>query len=362
MAAETGSSGAPAPATLLSRVTVDRGTAIRAIVVAAFVLAALFAVPALTNAYWELVLLTAGIYTIVALGLALLIGRVGLISLGQIALFAVAGWIALRLGFATHMSFPLLVLVTGLITTVVGVLIGLPALRLSGLYLALITLMFAAAITLALAATQFPNGGSGFLGYSVNTTANAALARPGFAASDAAYYRLVIVVGGLMFLLAGLHVRSRAGRAWAAIRQSEAAAMAAGVNITLYKLWALALASFMTGVAGALLVASGGGLTVFQFPTQNSIILAAVVLMGGVYTFWGPIVAGLLFQFLPALLRTWGLPSDLLTILFGIGVLQVQLQAPSGIAVQLPRDLASLGRLLWRLLRRGPSPRQQDLE
>ncbi|MBO0704352.1 MAG: hypothetical protein J2P39_03450, partial [Candidatus Dormibacteraeota bacterium] len=120
--------------------------------------------------------------------------------------------------------------------------------------------------------------------------------------------------------------------------------------------------SFMTGVAGALLVASGGGLTVFQFPTQNSIILAAVVLMGGVYTFWGPIVAGLLFQFLPALLRTWGLPSDLLTILFGIGVLQVQLQAPSGIAVQLPRDLASLGRLLWRLLRRGPSPRQQDLE
>jgi branched-chain amino acid transport system permease protein len=333
---------------------IDRRTATRWAALAAFFLAVLFAVPALTNSYWELVLLSAGIYSIVALGLALLIGRVGMISLGQIALFAVGGWIALRLGFATHMAFPLLLLVTGLITMVVGTLVGLPALRLSGLYLALITLMAAAAITLVLQATQFPNGGSGFLGYSVNSTANARIPRPGFAAGDAAYYRMVIVVAGLMFLLGVLHVHSRAGRAWAAIRQSPAAAAAAGVNITLYRVWALALASFMTGVAGCLLAASGSGLTAYEFPTQNSIILAAVVLMGGVYSFWGPVVAGLLFEFLPALLRTWGLPADLLTILFGIGVLQVQLTAPAGIVVQFPKDMANLGRLLAKLVRRPP--------
>lgn len=334
---------------------VDRRTAIRGAALVVFLLLVLFAVPVLTNAYWELVLMSAGIYSIVALGLALLIGRVGLISLGQIALFAVGGWIALRLGFATHMAFPFLLLATGLITMVVGTLIGLPALRLSGLYLALITLMGAAALTLVLQATQFPNGGGGFLGYSVNTTANAAIARPAFASSDPAYYRLVVVVAGLMFLLGVLHVRSRAGRAWAAIRQSEAAAAAAGVNITLYKIWALALASFMTGIAGCLLAASGAGLSALEFPTQNSILLAAVVLMGGVYSFWGPVVAGLLFEFLPALLRNWGLPSDVLTILFGLGVLQVQLTAPAGIVAQFPKDMANLGRLIAKLVRRPPA-------
>ena len=215
--------------------------------------------------------------------------------------------------------------------------------------------MAAAAITLVLQATQFPNGAGGFLGNSSALTGASTLRRPAFAASDPAYYRLVIAVTVLMFLLALAHVRSRAGRAWAAIRQSQPAALAAGVNITMYKLWALALASFMTGVAGGLLAASGGGLTVYEFPTQQSIILLAVVLMGGVYGFAGPIVAGLLFELVPALLRLWGLPNDVLIILFGVGVLQVQLTAPAGIAVQLPKDLANLGRLLVRLVGRAPT-------
>jgi branched-chain amino acid transport system permease protein len=337
---------------------VSRRTAAEAAGVAAFLALALLGVPALRNGYWQLVLQTSAIYTVVALSLALLLGRVGMISLGQVALLAIGGWIALRLGFATSMPFLLVVLVTGLLTGLLGTLIGLPALRLSGLHLALITLMFAAAITLLLEATQFPNGGGGFLGHSVLTTAPSILRRPRFAAGDAAYYRLVVVVTALMFLLVVVHVRSRPGRAWAAIRQSEAAALAAGVNVTLYKLWALALASFMTGVAGGLLAASGGGLTVYQFPTQNSIILLAVTLMGGISSLWGPIVAGLLFEALPALLRTWGLPSDLLIILFGVGVIQVQLTAAAGLASQVPRDLANLVRLLGRLAGR---PRGREL-
>jgi branched-chain amino acid transport system permease protein len=345
---------------VVGRLTLRAGTSVL------FLLLVLFAVPALTNSYWELVLTTTAIYAIVALGLALLVGRVGMVSLFQIALLAVAGWIALRLEFATHMEFELLLVVTAVVTGAVGTLIGLPALRLSGLYLALITLMAAAAITLVLQSTQFPNGGGGFLGYSINGSGSPSLRRPPIAASDAAFYRYTVVVAGLMFGLAALHVRGRSGRGWAAIRQSEAAAMAAGVNVTLYKLWAFALASFMTGVAGTLLAASGGGLTVYQFPTQNSITLLAVVLMGGAYSFVGPIVAGLLFEFLPALLRTWGLPADLLIILFGLGVLQVQLTAPAGLVAQAPRDLANLGRLLARLARRGradpphPDPRRGE--
>jgi len=77
--------------------------------------------------------------------------------------------------------------------------------------------------------------------------------------------------------------------------------------------------------------------------------------MGGVYTMWGAVVAALLYQFLPALLNNWGVSADWLIILFGLGVLQVLTTAPAGLADQVPRDLARLGRLLRsRLARPGP--------
>jgi branched-chain amino acid transport system permease protein len=316
------------------------------------------AVPLLLSTYWVQILTSVAIYSIVTLSLGLLMGRVGLVSLGQIALLAVGGWVALRLGFATALPFPVLLLLTGAITSVIGTLIGLPALRLSGLYLALITLMAAAAITQVLAATNFPNGGEGFLGHSSANVGNAVLARPELMASDAGFYRVVVVVSALMFLLAILHVNGKAGRAWAAIRQSEPAAIAAGVNVTLYKLWAFALASFMTGIAGCLLAASAGGLTTYGFPTQDSITLLAVVLMGGIYSFWGPIVSAVLLKLIPEFLKNWGLPADVLTVLFGIGVLQAMTTAPAGLAVQVPKDLANLGRALAGLARKRVVPRE----
>jgi branched-chain amino acid transport system permease protein len=331
---------------------VERPAAIRLGAVAILFLAVLLALPALVSTYWIQIATSVAIYSIVTLSLALLVGRVGLFSLGQVALLAVGGWVALRLGFGTSLPFPLLLLATGLITGAVGVLVGLPALRLSGLYLALITLMAAAAITVVLQVTNFPNGGSGFTGYapSLAGSVSSSLHRPALLASSAAFFRAVLVTAALMFLLAAAHVRSRAGRAWAAIRQSQQSAIAAGVNVTLYKLWAFALASFMTGVAGGLLAASAGGLTTYAFPAQDSITVLAVTLMGGVFSFWGPVVAALLLKLLPEILKNWGLPPDLLTILFGLGVLQVMLTAPAGLAVQVPKDLANLSRLVLRRL------------
>ena len=121
-------------------------------------------------------------------------------------------------------------------------LIGLPALRLSGLYLALITLMAAGAITVLLKIAQFPNGGDGFFGNSQGRRSDVPPAPTGLATSDTAYYRYCVVVAALMFLVGLWHVRGKAGRAWAAIRQSQATAVAAGVNTMLYKLWAFTLA------------------------------------------------------------------------------------------------------------------------
>jgi branched-chain amino acid transport system permease protein len=320
----------------------------------ALLLVVLLVLPPLLSSYWIDVLTAVAIYSVVALGLGLLMGRVGLVSLGQIAVLALGAWIAAKLDFATSIPFPVVLLLTGLITMVLGTLVGLPALRLSGLYLALITLMLAGAITVVLTATQFPNGGPGFLSHTESSFGSAAIRRPGIATSDPAYFRYTVIVAALMFALAWWHVRSRPGRAWAAIRQSEPAALAAGVNLTFYKLWAWALASFMTGVAGGLLASHVGKLYTIQFPTSDSITLLAVVLMGGIYSPWGAVVAGALMKLLPALLDSWGLPADLLIILFGVGVLQVLLTAPAGIAGQLPQDLARLGRAISGRVRRPP--------
>jgi branched-chain amino acid transport system permease protein len=330
----------------------EPGALVRPGVIAALLVFVLFGLPALVSTYYVDALTQATIYSIVALGLGLLVGRVGMVSLGQGAVLAMGAWIAARLLFGTGLPFPLVLLGAGLITMVLGTLVGLPALRMSGLYLALITLMLAGAITVALATINFPNGGHGFTGYNGALLHIPPIRRPSVATSDQAFFRYSVVVAVLMFLLVLFHIRGRPGRAWAAIRQSESSALAAGINTTLYKLWAFALASFITGVAGGLVAGSYRYLNSLTFSTQDSITLLAVVLMGGAYSMWGAIVAGLLLKFLQALLNNWGVSPDWLTILFGIGVLQVLTTAPAGLVDQVPKDLARLGRLLMGLVRR----------
>jgi len=105
-------------------------------------------------------------------------------------------------------------------------------------------------------------------------------------------------------------------------------------------------------VAGGLLAGGDQQLYSINFPEQSSIQLLAVVLMGGVYSIWGAVVAALLMQLLPSLLQSWGVSPDWLSILFGVGVLQVLTTAPAGIVDQFPKDMARLGRLILRPFRR----------
>jgi branched-chain amino acid transport system permease protein len=317
-----------------------------------FVLFVVFVLPSLTSAYYMGYITLVAIYSIVTLGLGLLVGRVGLYSLGQGAVLQVGAWTAARLLYGTGQPFPIVIIEAGLVTMVIGTLIGLPAIRLRGLYLALITLMFAGAITVVLATVNFPNGGGGFTGYDGGLMHIPPIRRPSIAGTDAAYFRYAAVVAVLMFILVYVHLRTRPGRAWAAIRQSEPAALAAGISTTFYKLWAWALASFITGVAGGLYAGSAQHLVTSIFSTQDSIILLAVALMGGVYNLWGAVIAALLMQFLPAVLQNLGVSNAWQYILFGAGVLQVLTTAPAGLADQFPKDMKRLGLLLWRLVRR----------
>ncbi len=315
------------------------------------VLFALFGLPLFMSAYYTGYMTLVAIYSIVTLGLGLLVGRVGLYSLGQGAILQIGAWTGARLLFATGQPFPVVIIEAGLVTMLIGSLIGLPAIRLRGLYLALITLMLAGSITVILATVNFPNGGGGFTGYNGTSVHIPPIRRPSIAGTDPAYYRYAVVVAVLMFALVYAHLRTRPGRAWAAIRQSEPAALAAGINTTFYKMWAWALASFITGVAGAVLAGQAHYLYSINFTTQDSIILLAVALMGGVYNLWGAVIAALLMQLVPAFLQNLGVSYAWLTIFFGIGVLQVLTTAPAGLADQFPKDMKKLGGLIMKLVR-----------
>ncbi|MEP7203672.1 MAG: branched-chain amino acid ABC transporter permease, partial [Ilumatobacteraceae bacterium] len=133
-----------------------------------------------------------------------------------------------------------------------------------------------------------PNGGSGFKGVVKTLSDIRPTRRPSWAITDVAYYRFIVVAAFAMFMLASFVLSRKPGRAWASIRQSEAAALAAGIDVTRYKLWAFALAAFMAGVAGGLYAGTvPKGMSIDAFNRQSAIFLIAVVIMGGIYSLWG---------------------------------------------------------------------------
>jgi branched-chain amino acid transport system permease protein len=219
------------------------------------------------------------------------------------------------------------------VTAIFGMLLALPALRMRGLYLALITLMAAGGLEIIFSTFRFPNGGEGFWG--VMPSVAAPFRRPAFAQSDAAYLGYVIAVTALGFLLIEWHRHSAAGRAWALIRRSEAAAMASGINVTFYKAWAFALSGALAGLAGGMLAGGLGLLDPATFRASESVMLFALCVVGGARFWFGAILAGILYRVLPALFNNWGLDADLALVVFGAALLHAITTAPDGLAGQI---------------------------
>jgi branched-chain amino acid transport system permease protein len=305
----------------------------RTVALSVATLVGLYFLPDALSDYWLRTLISVSALTIASLSVGVLFAQLGMVSLAQYGLLGVGGWFALRIAHGLGVPFELALLTGGAAAALVGLVVGLPALRMRGLYLAIITLMMAGAIQVLISAFGFPDGGSGILGKS--TGARVMMARPPFAQDDAAYLRYAMVVVGLCYLLVLAHVRGRAGRAWAMIRRSEVCALAGGVNIVAYKVWAFALAGFLAGVAGGLLAGGVGQLDGGAFPASQSIMLFALTIVGGAYSWLGPIIAGLMLRAFPALLNDFRVDGNIATIVFGVGLLHALITAPHGVAGQL---------------------------
>ena len=239
----------------------------------------------------------AGIATIVALGLNLLTGSAGLVSLGHAAFFAVgaytAGYLASRLGFPFWMT----ITISGVVTGTVGLVVGMPALRLKGIYLALATLAFQ--MIVAHVALRWDGVTGGANGMAVPPPAVG-----GFVFGDAVrFYYLTASVAVLAALSMVNVMRSRYGRALVAIRDSDVAAEAMGVNLARFKTLAFGISAAYAGVAGSLFAHFLGYIGPDHFSVLLSIEYLTMIVVGGMGSILGSILGAFVLTLLPEVLR-----------------------------------------------------------
>jgi len=258
--------------------------------------AGLLLLPSVVDNYMLHVMARLFVYVLVALGLDLLTGYAGQVSLGHAAFFAIGAYTAAVLAEWWRWSFVPCLVAAAVVSAVVGYLLGLPCLRLSGLYLAMATLGFTLIVQEMLLQLAVITHGSE--GMSVKPASILGLT---FDTDYRKYYLLLVVTVG-MLLFARNVVRGRTGRAFLAIRENERAAEAMGVNLARYKTIAFALSALYTGLAGALSAFVVGFLDPQEFSFFLSIQFITIIILGGLASLLGSVLGAGFLIILPELL------------------------------------------------------------
>ena len=268
---------------------------------------------------------------VVAIGLNLLSGYTNQLSFGHAGFLAVGAYTAAVLTLrAPGLPVPITLVVAGLLTAAVGLAFGVPCVRLGGLYLTMATLAFGLVVTeVILNLDALTNGADGL---------RVPAARLGTAAlsTDAARYYLTATVAALMVAGAVNLVRTRTGRAFLAIRESEIAAEASGVPVRAYKTLAFGLSAFYTGVAGALFAFVVGFLSPDAFDLFLSVDFVVMIIVGGLGSVPGSIVGAAVVTLLYDGLAAF---QNYRPLIFGTILIAGMLFMPGGVSRAVSRAL-----------------------
>lgn len=241
------------------------------------------------SGYWLTLVVMMAIYTITAVSLNIMIGYGGLISIGHAGFLMIGSYTVAILSDRFEMPFLLVFLLSGIITAVIGLIVALSAVRLKGHFLAVVTLGFGISVpVIALNWNSLTNGYSGMI-----------VSSPDVLSSRLALYYFVMICT-IVFLWCMYNiVRSSIGRAFVSIRESEIAAQASGINTTFYKALMFVISAFFTGLAGGLYAYWIGFSGPTDFPVTISFLLLAMIVVGGMHSFAGPIIGAALFSLIP---------------------------------------------------------------
>lgn len=289
---------------------------------------ALALLPPLANEYTLFVGNLMMLYIILALGLNLLIGFAGQLAFANAAMYGIGAYGAGLLQVKVGLPFWIAIPGGALAATAIGTLLAFPALRLSGIYLALATLAFAQATQWVMLHWQKVTFGAG--GFAVPEPDFGAL---GLSADHGVYY-MTWAVTVLLLVFAWHVVRSRTGRAFVAMRDREIAAQALGVDLLKYKAMAFALSAFYAGTAGALYCSVLDYVSPESFDLFQMVLHKAMVVVGGMGSVVGSVLGASLLVYFLELLREFKATQE---IVFGALLLAFVLFQPSGIVEFLKR-------------------------
>lgn len=252
---------------------------------------------------------------ILAVSLNITVGCLGQITIGHAGFMSVGAYTAALFSKSALVAgvpgFLIALILGGIVSGIIGVIIGIPALRLNGNYLAIIPLAFGEIIRVFIEYFDFTGGAQGLRGI------------PKFNNFDLIYWIMVFSVI-LMFSL----MTSRHGRAILAIREDEIASSASGINTTYYKTFAFTLSAIFAGIAGGIYAHNLGVLGAKQFDYNYSINILVMVVLGGMGSFTGSIIAAIVLTLLPEVLREF---SDYRMIAYAVILIFMMIFRPKGL-------------------------------
>jgi branched-chain amino acid transport system permease protein len=325
----------------------------------ALIAIALLALPfvlAMAGTAWVRITNLAILFVLLSLGLNIVVGFAGLLDLGYIAFYAVGAYVYALLAsphFGLHLPWWVILPIGAAVACLFGVLLGTPTLKLRGDYLAIVTLGFGEIVRIFLNNLSEPfnltNGPKGlttidpvrFLGVDFGNTSTFA----GLVFSEAIKYYYFLLIVLLVVIVINLRLQnSRIGRAWEAIREDELAARSMGINTRNMKLLAFAMGASFGGVAGGMFSSIQGFISPESFILTESVMVLAMVVLGGMGNIWGVILGAILLSFVPEILRytvepvqrmVFGRsiidPEVIRMLLFGLAMVVMMLFRPAGL-------------------------------
>jgi ABC-type branched-subunit amino acid transport system permease subunit len=329
---------ARAPATSSSDGPAVRSAAVTQAIIVVVLAFALFYPPTATS-FWQTVLVTEiGTYVLLAVGLNVVVGWAGLLDLGFIAFYAIGSYTTAYLTGTLPIRPPEWLVISPLlaipfavtICLLAGLALGAPTLRLRGDYLAIVTLGFGEIIRIiANNANSVTNGPKGAFGIPTPVI-HIGPVNLHWGQDPLQYWYLLLVFIGVVVLLFRRLEDSRLGRAWAAIREDEVAAQASGVNTTRVKLLAFAIGASTSGLAGVFFASQIGFINPDDFLLNNSILVVAYVVFGGMGSLPGAIAGAAVLTWMPEFLKDQ-VPAEDRQMWIGAVILLMMIFRPQGL-------------------------------
>jgi branched-chain amino acid transport system permease protein len=276
------------------------------------------------NQYILRIAIMIGIYSMLALGLNILTGYTGQVSLGHAGFYAIGAYTASLLSIKLGVNFFIAAIAGAVLSSICGLLLGLPTLRLKGAYLSIVTLGFGEIVRMI--TINWDKVTNGTLG--VKNIPKPSILGIKLTLANYGLYYLMLVLVALIVLLCTLIIKSKIGRAFMSIKEDELAATMMGIKTTQYKILAFVISAFITGIAGAFYASLIGYIEPNSFAFEISILIISIVILGGMGTIRGMFLGSAILISFPEISRFL---MDYRFVVYGIVLVVMMRYRPQGL-------------------------------